>query len=66
MLIVKPIEIDKILDRRTTKRTRNKEYFEYLVKCQGCSIEDSTWITEHELQLQGLDVEDIDTNSFVL
>ena len=63
---VKPIKIDKILDKRATKRTRNNEYFEYLVKWQGCMVEDSTWITEQELQLQGFDLVDIEDNSFVL
>ena len=28
MPTVKPMEINKILDKRTTKRTNNKEYFE--------------------------------------
>ena len=65
MPIIKPMEIDKILDIRTTKRTRNKEYFEYLVKFQGRSVEDSTWITEQEIHLEGFDLADIKENSFV-
>jgi hypothetical protein len=59
------MEIDKILNGRTTKRTRNKEYFEYLVKGQGCLVEDSTWITKQYIQLQGFDLAEIEENYFV-
>jgi hypothetical protein len=47
----KPMEINKILDRRIAKRIRNKEYFEYLVKWKGHLVEDSTWMIDQEIQL---------------
>lgn len=65
MPIVKPMEINKILGRRMAKRKRNKEYFKYLVKRKGNTVEDSTWMTKQELQLQGFDLIDIKDNSFV-
>ena len=65
MPIIKSMEIDKILDKRIAKKTRNKEYFEYLVKGQGRPVKDSTWITKQELQLQGFDLADIEENSFL-
>ena len=46
---VKPLEIDKVLDKRITKRTRNKEYFQYLMKWKGHLVEDSTCIDEQKL-----------------
>ena len=48
---VNPLDVDSILDRRVVKRTKRKEYFEYLVKWKGHSINDVTWVDEHELQL---------------
>lgn len=65
MPTIKLMEIDKILDKIKSKRTRNKEYFEYFVKWQGCLVKDSTWITEHELQLQGFNFANIENNYFV-
>ena len=40
-----PIVPDRILDKRTTKKTKSKEYYEYLIKWMNHSIEDSTWMT---------------------
>ena len=65
MPTVKSMEIEKILERRTTKRTRKTKYFEHLVKWQGYTVEDLTWITKQELQLQGFDLAYIEENSFV-
>lgn len=59
------MEIDKNLDKRIAKRTRNKEYFDYLIKCKGHSVEDSAWMIEQEIQLQGFDLADIKDNSFL-
>ena len=35
---------ERILDMRVSKKTRGKEYYEYLIKCKDHPIEDSTWI----------------------
>lgn len=43
---VQPLEIDRILDRRVAKRTKNREYLEYLVKWKGCPVKYSTWMNE--------------------
>ena len=65
MPTLKPMEINKILDRRIAKRTRNKEYFEYLIKWKGHPIKDSTSINEQELRLHGFDFANIQKNYFV-
>ena len=42
-------EVKQILGQRIGKKTRGKEYFEYLIKWKNRPIEDSTWISQSEL-----------------
>jgi hypothetical protein len=42
-----------ILDKRVSKKTRRKQYFEYLVKWKGHPVEDSRWENEVEIQRHG-------------
>ena len=42
-------EIEHILGERVGKKTRGKEYFEYLVKWKNRTIEDSICISQFEL-----------------
>ena len=53
-----------MLDKRVAKKTRNKEYFEYLVKWKGHLAKDSTWMTEWDFQLYRFDYVDTKKNSF--
>ena len=46
-------EIEEILDSRVGKSTKNKQYEEYLVKCKGRPLEDSTWISGVEVSHLG-------------
>jgi hypothetical protein len=36
-----------------SKKTRRKEYFEYLVKWKGHPVEDASWETEAEIHKHG-------------
>ena len=38
------LEAEHILGTRVTKKTRRKEYLEYMVKCKDHLMEDSTWM----------------------
>jgi hypothetical protein len=38
-----------ILDKRVSKRTRRKKYFEYLVKWKNHPVEDVSWESEVEI-----------------
>ena len=49
MLVVEKPQMESILDKRISKRTRRKEYFEYLVKWKGHPVEDSSWEGEVEI-----------------
>ena len=39
-------QMESILDKRVSKRTRRKEYFEYLIKWKGHPVEDASWDNE--------------------
>lgn len=38
-----------ILDQKIIKRTRNKNYYEYMVKWKGIPIEEAVWMDEEEI-----------------
>jgi hypothetical protein len=46
-------QMESILDKRINKRTKRKEYFEYLVKWKGHPVEDSSWENEAKIQKHG-------------
>jgi hypothetical protein len=49
MLIAEKPQMEGILDKRVSKRTRRREYFEYLVKWKGHPLEDASWENETEI-----------------
>jgi hypothetical protein len=53
MPVAKKTQIERILDKRIGKRTRRKEYYEYLVKWKGHPVEDASWENEVEIQKHG-------------
>jgi hypothetical protein len=46
-------QMECILDKRVSQRTRRKQYFEYLVKWKNHPVEDASWKTEAEIQRHG-------------
>jgi hypothetical protein len=46
-------QMECILDKRLSKRTRWKEYYEYLVKWKNHLVEDASWENEVEIQKHG-------------
>jgi hypothetical protein len=53
ILVVERPQMESIIDKRIRKRTRRKEYFEYLVKGKGHPVEDSSWEDEATIQKHG-------------
>jgi hypothetical protein len=49
MPVVERPQMESILDKRVSKRTRRKEYFEYLIKWKGHLVEDASWENEVEI-----------------
>jgi hypothetical protein len=53
MPVAEKSQMERILDKRVNKKTRRKEYFEYLVKWKNHSVEDASWENEAEIQKHG-------------
>ena len=51
--------MESIIDKRIRKKTRRKEYFEYLVKWKGHLVEDVSWEDEAEIQKHGKTVQEL-------
>jgi hypothetical protein len=45
--------MEYILDKREGKKTRGKQYFEYLVKWKNHPVEDANWEIEAVIQRHG-------------
>ena len=52
-------QMECILDKRVSKRTRWKQYFEYLVKWKGHLVEDASWKTEAKIQPHGQTMQEL-------
>ena len=48
-----PPQIECILDKKVTKKTRRGTYYSYLVKWKDTPQEDATWLTEVEILKDG-------------
>jgi hypothetical protein len=49
MPVAEKPHMECILDKRVSKWTRRKQYFEYLVKWKNHLVEDASWETEDEI-----------------
>jgi hypothetical protein len=52
-------QMECILDKRVSKRTRRKQYFEYLVKWKNHPMEDASWETEAVIHKHGQTVQEL-------
>ena len=55
----RPVEAEAILEIKVVKKTRGKEYLEYLVKWRGHPAEDSTWMSAADLEKRGYAIGDL-------
>jgi hypothetical protein len=53
MPVAEKPQMEYILDKRVGKKTRRKQYFEYLVKWKNHPVEDAIWETGAEIQKHG-------------
>jgi hypothetical protein len=59
MLVEEKPQMEKIIDQRIGKKTRTKNYLEYLVKGKGHPIEDGSWENEADIQKHGNSVQEL-------
>jgi hypothetical protein len=59
MPIAEKPQMESILDKRVSKKTRRKEYFEYLVKWKGHPVEDASWENEAEIHKHGQTMQEL-------
>jgi hypothetical protein len=59
MVVAKNPKIESIIDKRVNKKTRRKEYVEYLVKWKGHLVEDVSWENEEKIQKHGQTVQEL-------
>jgi hypothetical protein len=59
MPVVDKPKMECILDKRIGKKTRRKEYFEYLVKWKNHPVEDASRETEAEIQRHGQTMQEL-------
>jgi hypothetical protein len=52
-------EMECILDKRVGRKTRRKQYFEYLVRWKNHPVEDASWETDAEIQKHGHTVQQL-------
>ena len=57
--------VEVVLEKRVSKRTRRKVYFQYLFKWKGQSVEDASQFTIVELQKYGVSPESLRDVSFL-
>lgn len=43
-------EVEAVLEKRVTKKTRGQTYYQYLIKWKGQPIEDASWLKIVELK----------------
>jgi hypothetical protein len=53
MPVAEKPQMEGIIDKRISKKTRRKEYFEYLVKWKGHPVEDPSWEDEEKIHRHG-------------
>ena len=58
-------EVEVVLEKRVSKRTRGQVYFHYLLKWKGQLMEDASWITTTELQKYGVNPESLMKDPFL-
>ena len=49
----------KVLDTRLAKKTRGREYLDYLVKWKEHPEEDATWMNVAEIEKKGYSIEEL-------
>ena len=52
-------QMESIIDKRVSRKTKRKEYFEYLVKWKGHLVEDASWEDEAKIHKDGQTMQEL-------
>ena len=63
MHVVEKPQMESIIDKRIRKKTRRKEYFEYLAKGKGHPVEYGSWENGAEILKHGQTVQELMSRS---
>ena len=58
-------EVEVVLEKRVSKRTKGQVYFQYLVTWKGQQVEDASWLTTTELQKYGVNPKSLRDDYFL-
>jgi hypothetical protein len=59
MLVAENPQMESITDKRISRKTRRKDYFEYFVKWKGHQVEDASWEDEAVIHRHGHTVQEL-------
>jgi hypothetical protein len=59
MLVAEKPQMESIIDKRVSKKTRRKEYFEYLVRWKGHPVEDASLEDESKIHKHGQTMQEL-------
>jgi hypothetical protein len=59
MLVAENPQMENIINKKISRKTKRKEYFEYLVKWKGHSVEDASWEDEATIQKHGQTMQEL-------
>ena len=59
MSVAEKPQTERIIDKRVSRKTRRKEYFEYLVKWKEHPVKYASWEDEAEIQKHGQTVQEL-------
>lgn len=58
-------EVEVVLEKKVSKRTKGQVYYQYLVKWKGQLVEDVSWLATAKLQKYGVNPESLRGDSFL-
>jgi hypothetical protein len=59
MPVAEKPQMERIINKRISKKTKRKDYFEYFVKWKGHLVEDASWEDEGEIHKHGQTVQEL-------
>jgi hypothetical protein len=59
MSVAENPQMESILDKTVSGKTKRKEYFEYLVKWKGHPVEDASWENKEEICKHGQTMQEL-------